>query len=50
MPHRIGERVVVIGASIGAAVFNKGDVSCAELIGAADAVLYRAKTHHVACR
>jgi diguanylate cyclase (GGDEF)-like protein len=46
LPHRIGERVVVIGASIGAAVFNQGDVSCAELIDAADAAMYRAKTHH----
>lgn len=45
IPHRIGERVVVIDASIGAAVFNKGNVSCAELIGAADAAMYRAKTH-----
>jgi len=50
IPHRIGDRIVVIGASIGAAVFDKGDVSCTELIDAADAAMYRAKTHHVACR
>jgi diguanylate cyclase (GGDEF)-like protein len=50
IPHRIGERVVDIDASIGAAVFNKGNVSCAALIDAADAAMYRAKTHHVACR
>jgi diguanylate cyclase (GGDEF)-like protein len=50
IPHRIGERVVVIGASIGAAVFSKGDVTCIELIDAADAAMYRAKTHRVAWR
>jgi diguanylate cyclase (GGDEF)-like protein len=50
VPHRIGDRFVVIGASIGAAVFNEGDVSCAELIDAADAAMYRGKTHHVAAR
>jgi diguanylate cyclase (GGDEF)-like protein len=44
-PHRLGDRVVVVGASIGAAVFKEGGASCDELIGAADAAMYRAKSH-----
>jgi diguanylate cyclase (GGDEF)-like protein len=49
-PHRIGERVVVIGASLGVALFREGGPSCAELIDAADAAMYRAKTHRIAWR
>lgn len=48
IPHRIGDRVVVIGASIGTAICREGGASCGELIGAADAAMYRAKTHCVA--
>lgn len=48
LPYRLGEHLVTIGASIGAAVFKAGTVSCDELIGAADAAMYRAKAHSVA--
>lgn len=41
--HRIDDRDVAIGASIGTALFTAGTPSCAELIGAADAAMYRAK-------
>lgn len=47
IPHRIGDRIVVIGASIGTAVFKEGGASCGELIGAADASMYRAKTGRI---
>jgi diguanylate cyclase len=47
-PFRLGDYLVTIGASIGAAVFTGGAASCAELIGAADAAMYRAKAHSVA--
>lgn len=50
IPHRMGDRLVVIGASIGTAVFKEDGASCSELIGAADAAMYRAKTHCVAWR
>lgn len=43
IPHRIGDRVVVIGASIGTAIFKEGATSCSELIDAADAAMYRAR-------
>jgi diguanylate cyclase (GGDEF)-like protein len=48
IPHRIRDRLVLVGASIGTAVFKEGGASCGELIGAADAAMYRAKTHCVA--
>jgi diguanylate cyclase len=48
VPYRLGEYVVAIGASIGAAVFKAGTVSCVELIDAADSAMYRAKAHSVA--
>jgi diguanylate cyclase (GGDEF)-like protein len=44
IPHRLGDRLVVVGASIGTAIFKEGGASCGELIGAADAAMYRAKT------
>jgi len=44
IPHRIGDRLVAVSASIGSAVFKEGGASCGELIGAADAAMYRAKT------
>jgi diguanylate cyclase len=43
-PFRLGGRLIVIGVSIGAAVFVAGAMSCAELIGAADSAMYRAKS------
>ncbi len=42
-PYRLGSKVVVIGASIGAALFRGGGVSCNDLINAADAAMYRSK-------
>jgi diguanylate cyclase len=48
VPYRLGDYLVTIGASIGAAVFTAGRVSCAELIGAADSAMYLAKAHSVA--
>jgi len=48
IPYLLGDQLVAIGTSIGAAVFEAGVVSCVELIGAADAAMYRAKAHSVA--
>jgi diguanylate cyclase len=48
VPYRLGDHLVAIGASIGAAVFKADTGSCAELIGAADAAMYRAKVNSVA--
>jgi len=45
VPYRLGDHLVAIGASIGAAVFKADARSCAELIGAADAAMYRAKAY-----
>jgi diguanylate cyclase len=42
-PHRLGRRVIVVGGSIGGAVFGRGAASCEALIAAADAAMYRAK-------
>ena len=42
-PHRLGNRIVVIGASIGAALFTGGCASCSDLINMADAAMYRSK-------
>jgi diguanylate cyclase (GGDEF)-like protein len=47
IPHRIYHRVVAIGASIGTALFTEGAASCGELIGAADAAMYRAKRQRI---
>jgi diguanylate cyclase len=47
IPHRLGEHVVEVGASIGTAVFKEGGASCGELIGAADAAMYRAKARFI---
>lgn len=47
-PFRLGDHVVAIGVSIGAAVFKAGTVNCVELIDAADSAMYRAKAHSVA--
>jgi diguanylate cyclase (GGDEF)-like protein len=43
LPHRIGKRTLVIGGSIGSALFRQDAESCVALIGAADAAMYRAK-------
>jgi diguanylate cyclase (GGDEF)-like protein len=48
-PYRLGAKVVVVGVSIGAALFKGGPVSCNELIGAADADMYRSK-RRLMCR
>jgi diguanylate cyclase (GGDEF)-like protein len=45
-PFRLGEHLVAMGVSIGAAVFMAGAMSCIELIGAADAAMYRAKAYN----
>ena len=45
VPYRLGDHLVAIGASIGAAVFKADARSCAELISAADAAMYRAKAY-----
>jgi diguanylate cyclase len=42
-PHRLGRRVLVVGGSIGGAMFGRGAASCEALIAAADAAMYRAK-------
>jgi diguanylate cyclase (GGDEF)-like protein len=42
-PFRLGDHLVAIGVSIGAAIFMGGAMSCVELIGAADSAMYRAK-------
>jgi diguanylate cyclase (GGDEF)-like protein len=43
LPHRVGKRSLVIGGSIGCALFSQDAKSCVALIGAADAAMYRAK-------
>jgi diguanylate cyclase (GGDEF)-like protein len=48
LPYRLGDHLVTIGTSIGAAVYTGGAASCAELIAAADSAMYRAKAHSVA--
>jgi diguanylate cyclase (GGDEF)-like protein len=42
-PHWIGDRAVVIGASIGTALFNEDGANCGDLIRAADAAMFREK-------
>jgi diguanylate cyclase (GGDEF)-like protein len=42
-PHRLGKRSIVVGGSIGSALFREDAESCAKLIGIADAAMYRAK-------
>ena len=42
-PHQLGKRSIVVGGSIGSALFREGAGSCAALIGIADAAMYRAK-------
>lgn len=42
-PHQLGKRSIVVGGSIGSALFRDDAGSCAELIGIADAAMYRAK-------
>jgi diguanylate cyclase len=42
-PHQLGKRNIVVGGSIGSALFREDAESCAELIGIADAAMYRAK-------
>jgi diguanylate cyclase (GGDEF)-like protein len=49
-PFRLGDHLVAMGVSIGAAVFLAGAMSCVELIGAADAAMYQAKANGVATR
>jgi diguanylate cyclase (GGDEF)-like protein len=43
MPYQLHNQVVALGASIGTAIFTSGEPNCTELIGAADAQMYRAK-------
>jgi diguanylate cyclase (GGDEF)-like protein len=42
-PHRLGHQILVIGASIGAALYSGGLANCKNLIDAADAAMYRSK-------
>jgi diguanylate cyclase (GGDEF)-like protein len=42
-PHLLGGEHLVVHASIGAALFQEGRLNCNELIGMADAAMYRAK-------
>ncbi len=42
-PHQLGKRSVVVGGSIGGALFREDAESSAKLIGIADAAMYRAK-------
>jgi diguanylate cyclase len=42
-PHRLGNRVIVVGGSVGGAMFGRRAASCKALIAAADAAMYRAK-------
>jgi diguanylate cyclase len=43
LPYDVGKRSVVIGGSIGSALFRQDADSCVALIGVADAAMYRAK-------
>jgi diguanylate cyclase (GGDEF)-like protein len=43
LPHQLGERSILIGGSVGGALFRQGAESCVALIGAADADMYRDK-------
>jgi len=43
VPHWLGDRIVVIGASIGTALFKEDGANCGDLIRAADAAMYREK-------
>jgi len=43
LPHQIGKRGIVVGGSVGSALFKQDADSCMALIGAADAAMYRAK-------
>jgi diguanylate cyclase (GGDEF)-like protein len=42
-PHRLGGQPIVVGGSIGSAVFGREATSCQALIAAADAAMYRVK-------
>jgi diguanylate cyclase (GGDEF)-like protein len=42
-PHRLGQQSIVVAGSIGSALFREDAESGAELIGVADAAMYRAK-------
>jgi diguanylate cyclase (GGDEF)-like protein len=42
-PYELGEHLVMVGASIGTAVFNGQETSCDALIHAADMAMYAAK-------
>ncbi len=44
LPYRLSEHLVVVGASIGTAVFNGEATDCDALIHAADMAMYAAKT------
>jgi diguanylate cyclase (GGDEF)-like protein len=43
LPHHIGKRSLVVGGSIGSALFRQDAESCVALIDVADAAMYRAK-------
>jgi diguanylate cyclase len=43
LPHQLGKHSIVVGGSIGSALFREDAATCAELIGIADAAMYRAK-------
>jgi diguanylate cyclase len=43
LPHHFGKRSLVVGGSIGSALFRQDAESCVALIGVADAAMYRAK-------
>lgn len=42
-PYQLGKRSIIVGGSIGSALFREDAESCAKLIGIADAAMYRAK-------
>jgi len=46
-PYQLGEQLIEMRTSIGAAVFDADGVTCDALIGAADAAMYRAKARSV---
>jgi diguanylate cyclase (GGDEF)-like protein len=46
-PHRLGDQAIVVDASFGSALFNEASASDADLIGAADLAMYRAKARSV---